>query len=241
MDKELKRKLADMRKQAEEHRHQQDQNRQRSSEQWSAYYSVPPRFRPLSPPKPYQQWVPYPEHLLGISCGATTRAGTPCKLTIIYSNGRCKYHGGMSTGAKTKAGIKRQREGYRKWLERQRASKAGRKRSRVYAGDVPCIDLHTLTAMLNSEPGVIPVPEHVSLSGFEIERHGPERFTVTSLAGICAPLELAATHPARGGLRWWFVCPQCHTRRTALYVTPAALICRQCAGLHYASQGSKQV
>lgn len=40
----------------------------------------------------------FPEVLRGLACGAKTRAGTPCKLTSIYSNGRCKLHGGLSTG-----------------------------------------------------------------------------------------------------------------------------------------------
>jgi len=40
-------------------------------------------------------------------CGAKTRAGTPCKMTAIYENGRCKLHGGLSTGPKTKEGKKR--------------------------------------------------------------------------------------------------------------------------------------
>lgn len=37
-------------------------------------------------------------------CGAKTRAGTPCKLKSVYSNGRCHLHGGLSTGPKTAAG-----------------------------------------------------------------------------------------------------------------------------------------
>jgi len=37
-------------------------------------------------------------------CGARTRAGTPCKSRTIYQSGRCKNHGGMSTGPKTAEG-----------------------------------------------------------------------------------------------------------------------------------------
>lgn len=44
-------------------------------------------------------------------CGAKTRKGTPCnappvwnKVTDKAKNGRCKLHGGLSTGAKTEAG-----------------------------------------------------------------------------------------------------------------------------------------
>lgn len=30
-------------------------------------------------------------------CGAKTRKGTPCQAQAL-ANGRCKYHGGLSTG-----------------------------------------------------------------------------------------------------------------------------------------------
>lgn len=39
-----------------------------------------------------------------LTCGARTRAGTPCKQRGLYSNGRCKLHGGLSTGPRTEAG-----------------------------------------------------------------------------------------------------------------------------------------
>lgn len=38
------------------------------------------------------------------TCGATTRAGTPCKRRDIYASGRCRLHGGLSTGPKTPEG-----------------------------------------------------------------------------------------------------------------------------------------
>lgn len=41
------------------------------------------------------------------TCGAKTRAGTSCKITTIYENGRCKFHGGLSSGPKTEEGKKR--------------------------------------------------------------------------------------------------------------------------------------
>lgn len=37
-------------------------------------------------------------------CGAKTRSGEPCKRFGNKSNGRCKLHGGHSTGAKSKEG-----------------------------------------------------------------------------------------------------------------------------------------
>ena len=47
---------------------------------------------------------PLPDALRGLSCGAKTRAGTPCKLTCLYKCGRCKLHGGLSSGPRTEAG-----------------------------------------------------------------------------------------------------------------------------------------
>lgn len=61
---------------------------------WAATgYQHPPPERPVMP-----------EELRGLCCGAKTRAGTPCKLTSIYRNGRCKLHGGLSTGPTTPEG-----------------------------------------------------------------------------------------------------------------------------------------
>lgn len=37
-------------------------------------------------------------------CGAKTRSGNPCQRYGTKANGRCKLHGGRSTGAKTKEG-----------------------------------------------------------------------------------------------------------------------------------------
>ncbi len=53
---------------------------------------------------------PYPEICRGMTCGAKTRAGTLCKRMDIFANGRCKLHGGLSTGPKTTAGKRRSSE-----------------------------------------------------------------------------------------------------------------------------------
>jgi hypothetical protein len=41
-------------------------------------------------------------------CGAKTRQGSPCKSPAM-ENGRCRMHGGTSTGPRTAAGLKRSR------------------------------------------------------------------------------------------------------------------------------------
>ena len=40
------------------------------------------------------------------TCGAKTRSGKPCK-NLPMKNGRCRMHGGASTGPKTAAGLAR--------------------------------------------------------------------------------------------------------------------------------------
>jgi hypothetical protein len=66
-------------------------------------------------PRPYPKSPELPADLVGLQCGAKTkRAGTPCKLNSIYLNGRCKYHGGMSTGPKTDLGKKKSSQNAKK-------------------------------------------------------------------------------------------------------------------------------
>lgn len=56
----------------------------------------------------------FPEALYGMTCGATTQAGAPCKQRTLYSSGRCKWHGGCSTGPTTEAGKEQARINGRK-------------------------------------------------------------------------------------------------------------------------------
>ena len=56
---------------------------------------------------PLPNFIPFPEICRGMKCEATTRKGTPCKNDGTgYSSGRCKYHGGASTGPLTQEGKK---------------------------------------------------------------------------------------------------------------------------------------
>ncbi len=47
-------------------------------------------------------------------CGARTQAGTSCRMPAIFDNGRCKWHGGCSTGPKSEAGKEQSRINGRK-------------------------------------------------------------------------------------------------------------------------------
>ena len=51
----------------------------------------------------------------GLRCGARTRKGTPCQAAAsIPGKGRCRNHGGCSTGPRTPEGIERIRESNRR-------------------------------------------------------------------------------------------------------------------------------
>lgn len=65
---------------------------------------------------------PFPPELVGMTCGSTTRAGTPCKQRSIYRNGRCKFHGGLATGPTTEAGKEQCRINVRKGGRSRKAS-----------------------------------------------------------------------------------------------------------------------
>jgi hypothetical protein len=47
-------------------------------------------------------------------CCAKTRAGAPCIMRVVPGKRRCRFHGGMSTGPKTKAGRARIAEAQRR-------------------------------------------------------------------------------------------------------------------------------
>ena len=69
---------------------------QKAAEQWRAAGYPPGTELPT-----------FPDDCLGMRCGAKTRAGIPCKQLAIWNNGRCKFHGGMSTGPRTPEGKRR--------------------------------------------------------------------------------------------------------------------------------------
>ena len=64
-----------------------------------------------------------------LRCGAKTRRGTPCRSAAM-KNGRCRMHGGKSTGAKTPEGIARIRAARTKHGRYSAASIARRRAAR---------------------------------------------------------------------------------------------------------------
>ncbi len=74
---------------------------------WKKYYIEYENLYIFHKNDPSFELPPLPEECRGMTCGATTRAGTPCKRKDLYRSGRCKLHGGLSTGPKTLEGKRR--------------------------------------------------------------------------------------------------------------------------------------
>lgn len=66
------------------------------------------------------------DFLKAASCAAKTRRGTRCRCRAM-ANGRCRLHGGLSTGPKTAAGIERIRRAITKHGRYSAAAKAERR------------------------------------------------------------------------------------------------------------------
>ena len=89
---------------------------------WRAYHEEHDRIAREWAGRGYQYPPPVyprlPRDLIGLACGARTKAGSPCKLAAIYINGRCKLHGGLSTGTTSNEGRERCREAaQRRWAK----------------------------------------------------------------------------------------------------------------------------
>lgn len=74
-------------------------------EKWKADMQANPHKQITRPVLP--EYPPCPPETTDLKCGAKTRAGTPCKRKDLYDNGRCRLHGGLSTGPVTEEGKKR--------------------------------------------------------------------------------------------------------------------------------------
>ena len=67
-------------------------------------------------------------------CGAKTRRGTPCRSPAM-SNGRCRMHGGASTGPRTAEGLARARHARWKHGFYSVAEQASRRQARQLLND----------------------------------------------------------------------------------------------------------
>ena len=86
-----------------------DERKRIEDEYWAAKLdeSIPWQVRGGIKVPPLPDYPPFPEECRDMTCGARTRAGTSCKRRDIFANGRCKLHGGASTGPRTKRGKRR--------------------------------------------------------------------------------------------------------------------------------------
>jgi hypothetical protein len=77
-------------------------------QRWRSYHQeherIAAEWRERGYTYPPPEFPSFPEDLRGLACGARTRKGTPCKRTDLYLSGRCKLHGGFSTGPTTPEG-----------------------------------------------------------------------------------------------------------------------------------------
>ena len=86
----------------------QPELRQRYREYQRAWRAWEEDHSDLYPGHPLRPRPPaLPPECADLLCGATTRRGTPCRRKDIGAGGRCKLHGGMSTGPRTKKGKRR--------------------------------------------------------------------------------------------------------------------------------------
>lgn len=69
------------------------------------------------------------DHMAGSSgprCGARTRSGRACAAKALAESGRCRNHGGLSTGPRTAAGLRRMIEAKKAWWSAWRAARNSR-------------------------------------------------------------------------------------------------------------------
>lgn len=63
------------------------------------------RVHGYAPPVRFPAYPEFPPECECMTCGAKAKStGEPCKSERIYRNGRCKFHGGLSTGPKSADG-----------------------------------------------------------------------------------------------------------------------------------------
>jgi hypothetical protein len=96
-----------------------DELKESYDKKMEAWWAIPWPARKCIPEPPWPN-LPFPEELRGLTCGAKTRKGTPCKRRDLYSNGRCPLHGGLSTGPRTEEGKRRSAKNGFKRVARKR-------------------------------------------------------------------------------------------------------------------------
>jgi hypothetical protein len=87
-----------------------------------------------APQEPRRGWLKHGnrpgDFLKAPRCGAKNRRGSPCQCPAM-ANGRCRIHGGLSTGPKTAEGIARIRRAVTKHGRYSAAARLERQRYRT--------------------------------------------------------------------------------------------------------------
>jgi hypothetical protein len=90
--------------------------------------------RPRRPHEKRRGWLkngnPPGDFSKAARCGAKTRRGSSCRCPAM-ANGRCRLHGGLSTGPKTAQGIERIRQAVTKHGRYTQAAKQERQQFRA--------------------------------------------------------------------------------------------------------------
>lgn len=88
-----------------------------------------------APREPRRGWLkngnPVGDFMTAPRCGARTRAGGCCRCPAVKGRRRCRLHGGLSTGARTAAGLARCRQAATKHGFYSQAQKAERRATRM--------------------------------------------------------------------------------------------------------------
>ena len=67
----------------------------------------------------------------------------------------------------------------------------------------------------------------------EIKKEMAATIVVEDVEGQAARLIALTTDRNNIGVRYWFVCPRCRSKRRHLFLTEGELLCRRCAKLLY--------
>ncbi len=143
-----------------------EDQRQRWKAHWQEFDDLSAAWQERGYSGPAPTYPELPDDLIGLTCGARTRAGTPCKQKAIYRNGRCKFHGGLATGPVTEVGKEQCRINGRKGGRPRKACAAeteslAQQGVRLLSG----VAISEETEVMEPEETIVSAPLHGVVSG----------------------------------------------------------------------------
>lgn len=109
-----------------------------------------------------------------------------------------------------------------------------RDQTRNYTSQLPRLtlaDLRAMREMFASGSIALRKETRVGIVRFTTDGTGYSAET----GGKVIPLRVSVTETGYG-VRFWYCCPYCNSRRASLFIGARDIACRECWGLHYASQ-----